>query len=597
MTMERLIAGLLALAVLIAAIRLILWHRSAPGASALRLIALLLPQPLCATLLFLTLYPPPVAGGSASLRIATAGASRLAVRQGGGLVALPEAGTLQGAEAAPDLATALRRHPGARQVSLLGEGLPPRDIDAARGVQVSYDPPAPPTGLVSLTPPPAAAPGEAFTVGGQIAGLPGASIALIDPAGRITDSGVPDRQGRFRLTGTARAAGNSLFTLRIMSGKRLAAQAAVPLTVRDVKPPRLLLLAGAPGPEVKYLRRWATDAGFDVTSRISVGGGVLLGDAPISIDTATLRRFDAVLIDDRSWAGLGGQRNALLAAVRDGLGLILRAGGPLDGTTRAQWRGLGFALSGNNVAAPLALPKPPAAAMARTRQGIASADMPDDMRLPADFIPDVSRLALSPAGDQAVTLLRDASGTPLAAWHAAGLGRVALFTGLDSYALALTGHGALYDDWWRALLRAVVRPAPGSASLPGISWAGERLILCGIGGDAQVERPDGAGAALQQVGACAAFWPATAGWHRLHDKGAATPFYVQPADALPAMRAARNRDATLMLRSTAPRDGGISLPTPGPAWPFALAWLIASALLWWFERSRLGRDQPTRSTM
>ena len=58
----------------------------------------------------------------------------------------------------------------------------------------------------------------------------------------------------------------------------------------------------------------------------------------------------------------------------------------------------------------LALPKPPAAAMARTRQGIASADMPDDMRLPADFIPDVSRLALSPAGDQAVTLLRDASG-------------------------------------------------------------------------------------------------------------------------------------------------------------------------------------------
>ena len=104
----------------------------------------------------------------------------------------------------------------------------------------------------------------------------------------------------------------------------------------------LLLLAGAPGPEVKYLRRWATDADFDVTSRISVGGGVLLGDAPISIDTATLRRFDAVLIDDRSWAGLGGQRNALLAAVRDGLGLILRAGGPVSKGAGgpARWREL-----------------------------------------------------------------------------------------------------------------------------------------------------------------------------------------------------------------------------------------------------------------
>mgnify|MGYP003724357053 CR=1 FL=1 len=63
------------------------------------------------------------------------------------------------------------------------------------------------------------------------------------------------------------------------------------------------------------------------------------------------------------------------------------------------------------------------------------------------------------------------------------------------------------------------------------------------------------------------------------------------------MRAARNRDATLMLRSTAPHNTGISLATPGPAWITALAWLIASALLWWFERSRLGRDQPTRSTM
>jgi Trk K+ transport system NAD-binding subunit len=43
---------------------------------------------------------------------------------------------------------------------------------------------------------------------------------------------------------------------------------------RSRAPLALLIMAGAPGPEVKYLRRWATDAGFAVTTRMSAGGGI-----------------------------------------------------------------------------------------------------------------------------------------------------------------------------------------------------------------------------------------------------------------------------------------------------------------------------------
>ncbi|NWK96640.1 hypothetical protein DM806_13410 [Sphingobium lactosutens] len=583
------VAALLILAILLAAIRLIIWHRAAgEQASPLRLTLLLLLQPICAGLLLLGLFPPATIGGSGTLRIATAGTPRLAAG-GTPLIILPEAGTIPG-EAAPDLATALRRHPAANRIEIIGRGLTPRDLDAARSVAVRFAPPQPPKGLTDLAPPVPTAPGASFTAGATLAGLPHATVELLDPAGRITDSATPDPDGHVRLTGTSRTTGTADFTLRVRDGNRTIEQAGVPVVTQDSARPRLLILAGAPGPEVKYLRRWATDAGFAVSTQMSAGGGIQLGDAPVSIDGATLRRFDAVLVDDRSWAALGGGRGALLGAVRDGLGLILRASGPLDGATRGQWQALGFTLKGGNDLAPLALPKPPVVAIARTRQGITDADRPDDMALPDEMLPEVTRLAAAPAGHDTVTLLQDAGGTTLAAWRALGMGRIALFTGVDSYALTLTGHQPLYDQWWRSLLGAVGRPAPAPAHIDGIHWAGERMTLCGLTGDAQAIRPDGSPARLIPVNGCAAFWPANAGWHILRGKDGITPFHVQPAGALPAVRAARDRAATLMLRGDAPATAQ-GEPRPGPSWPWLLGWLLASALLWGLERSRIGRCQ------
>jgi hypothetical protein len=599
MTPKLILALILTAAVLAAWIRLVLWRRGAPASPLWRFVVLMGLQPVWAALLFLGLFPPglPVAGGT--LTVLTANAPRTAAASGGQIVALPEA-SVPGVARAPDLGTSLRRYPDVRRIRILGDGLTARDRDATAGLAVDFTPSAPRPGLVSLTPPARVAPGMRFQTGGQVAGLPGAVVELVDPAGRVTDSQTVDADGRFTVSGTARAAGLVTFALRVKEpGGKVVEQADVPVRIDTEAKPRLLILAGAPGPEVKYLRRWATDAGFTVNTQMSAGGGIQLGDPAIALNPATLRQFDVAVIDDRSWPGA---RPAVLAAVRDGLGLVLRTSGPLDGGARASWRSLGFALNGPDALSPIALPPGTDAAIARTRSGIAGVDAPDDAEMGEPVIPELSRLAVIPGGADAVPLIKDAGGSTLSAWRAVGLGRVAVFTGIDSYGLTLTGHSALYGDWWSGMLATVARPSAGAPVVTGPAWVGDRLSLCNLTTNARVQSPDGAVTTLipdPAAGGCAGLWPAASGWHLLRTTGAnnaeqVSPIYVQPADRLPGVKAARDRDATMMLgRATATAaTTGEGRTVPGPSWPWLLAWLLVGAGLWGFERSNLGRAVP-----
>lgn len=613
MTPKLILAVVLTCAVLAAWVRLVLWRRSASREAAgapWRVVVLFLLQPVWAALLFFCLFPPGVRVASGTLIVATAGApSNAILSPGARVIALPEAPVLTGAELAPDLGTALRRHPEVRRITVVGGGLTARDRDAAQGLAIAFEPPPPPTGLVSLSAPSQVAPGAGFEVGGQVSGLAGATVELIDPAGRVTDVQLAADDGRFILTGTARSPGLTTFGLRVRAkGRRVVEQADVPVRVEAQPGPRLLILAGAPGPEVKYLRRWATDAGFAVTVWASAGGGVDLGDAAVAINAATLRGFDAAIIDDRSWAGLGAQRGEVMAAVRGGLGLVLRSGGPGDGAA-GQWRALGFAVSGGETLTPIALPQATDADVERTRRGVPPPDALADLDIDDEFLPEISRLAATPGGDGTVPLLHDAGGTTLSSWRAVGRGRVAVFTGVDSFGLSLTGRNALYGDWWGGMLSAVARPVGAvTPAFSGPAWVGDRVVLCGLSGDARVEGPDGGEVTVRAgsgAAGCAGFWPEASGWHLLHvstpgEDEQVRPFFVQPADRLTGVRAARDRDETLMLSGTAPAPRNAAVQGPeisGSPWPWFFAWLVVSAILWGLERSGLGRPSAPRQTV
>lgn len=614
-----LLAGLLILAVVLACTRLLWWQHKAPiesRARGWRMTLLLAMQPICATLLYFTMLPPTLPTEAGTLVVATAQATstQLVQQPGDSLIALPEAPALAGVDRAPDLATALRRHPGTQRLRIVGAGLEARDREAVRGMPLSFQPLALPRGLIRLNSPTRVAPGAAFMVGGQANGMESGWVELIDPAGQRTDISALTNAGDFTLQGSARVPGLALFTLRLRDAQRkLLEEVEVPVWTAADPAPRLLLLAGAPSPEVKYLRRWANDAGLTLHTQISVGGGVELGDAPIALNAANLQRFDLVILDDRSWAALGAnQRAALLAAVRGGLGVLLRVTGPLPESTRRQWQALGLSVSSGTDSAPVQLAvKDGDEEALRTRRGAGTRDAMPIAEGDASDPTDLTRRNVQINATDVTPLLRDDKDNLLASWRAEGRGRIAVWTLTDSFRLTLTGQASRYSELWSEALATLARPQAGST--PRIDpqpREQRRMVLCGLGNQPRIVAPDGKSATLlpdpvTSTSRCAAYWPQQSGWHQLLYTDAVVegnaeaeesrwPFFVYAANAAPGLHAAELRDATLQLVGTS-RDtvAGPKTSNPpgrrGPSWPWFLAWLTSAALLWWLERARVGK--------
>ena len=574
MSPERIAAVLLVVGVALAWIRLALWQRRAPSRRGpWRVVALVILQPAVAATLYLTLFGLTAARGTGTLVIATEGAPRL-IPLGAAetLVTLPEAHT-SGATLEPDLGTALRHHPGTQAIRIVGSGLTARDRAAATGITVRYDAPAGPQGLVGLTLPSPTAPGERFAISAQIVG--GGTATLIDPAGRVVDTAKPATDGSVILHGTARVPGEALFTLRLGDGE----QATVPVVTTAATLTRALIVAGAPNPEVKFLRRWAADAGLAPQAQVAVGAGVSLGDPAAAITPAVLARTDVAIVDDRIWASASA-RATLSQAVRDGMGLIVRLTGPVP----RGWQALGVTAGGSAQLAALRLPPAaPSDAALAARRGPGTRDVPASIAAKVDEMPEITRVATTLSG---VPLLRDARGSTYAAWRNAGRGRVAVVTLIDSFALVTSGSGDAHAELWSTLASTVGRGKPaGAARIEALPRVGERVAICEAGDRSVVTAPDGANTPLvpdPAAAGCAGYWPQAPGWHRLGTQ----PFYVQPAAALPHQRAAIRRDATMTLVGERAGAATPSPVTPQPSWRWFLAFLATAGLLWWLERRR-----------
>lgn len=602
-----LVAALLLVAVIVAAARLLYrqWRAEpAQRSRSWRIAALLLAQPACAALLYFALVPPSLPGEAGTLVVATAGTTpaQLGAGRGGeAFVALPEAPALNEVERVPDLATALRRHPGTRRVRVAGAGLEARDRDAMRGLTVEFSPLPLPRGLIELQPPRQVVAGADFVVGGRANDLPGGFAELLDPGRRRVDRVALPGDGRFTLTASPRVAGTAGFVVRLRDAKQAVVEdVELPLQAIAATPPRVLLLAGAPGPEIKYLRRWARDAGLGLQTQMAVGGGMLLGDAPVAINAANLGRFDLVILDERAWSALGdGQRAALTEAINNGLGALLRVTAALSPSERRRLQSLGFAVAagGDSITTTLAQAALDEDAI-RARLGPGTRDAPrlHDAALPD--VPTLTRRDLRIQSTDAVPMLRDAGGAWLGAWRAQGRGRIALWTLTDSYRLVLAGRDDLHGEIWSNALAATGRAqARNDLVIEGETRQRQRIALCGVAVGASVSAPDGSRTTLLRdpaTGArnCAAFWPRLAGWHQLLSGDRSLPFFVRAETVAAGLHAGAMRDATARLAA----DSAISEATPasvpghpGERWPWWLGWLLASAATWWLERSRYGR--------
>ena len=513
-----------------------------------------------------------------ALQVATLGTPRvegLAIEAGMHRIVLPETGDGIAGERMPDLATALRRYPMVRTLQVVGHGLERRDLAAARGLRVLAVPPRLPVGVTALWASPRVQAGQALQVHAAANAPAGVEAELLDPAGKRVDQQLLQGDGGIRLRTVAPAAGLATYTLRLRdaAGRELD---RMPVAVEVLAPgaTKIALRAGGPDPELKFLRRWAADHGATLQASIALGMGMQAGDPPLPLEAARLDGIDLLVLDDRSWNGLpGGQRAAVLGAVQRGMGLLLRPAAALAATG-----GLGI-----GVAPAPALQSRPALA------GVEPAQLP--------------RLQLPPlrlVNPQGVSVLRDERGQPLAGWRAHGRGRIGVWLPLDSFQLALSGHDALHARLWDTALQPLLRARlPRLPDLPGEARAGESTTLCGLANDPAVVAPDGTRTHLAIDPAtggrrCAAYWPQAGGWHHVVGAEGRYPFHVLAADAAPTLRLAALQRQTRSLSGATPAATSAAQATRpassrlGPWWLFAL-WLLASAALWWFERSPHGR--------
>ncbi|NIJ77587.1 hypothetical protein FHT08_002670 [Xanthomonas campestris] len=578
-----LVGSALLLLVMVSWFRLLRAHARQPRTRA-RLWLLLAAQPLLAGLLYPVLLPPPRAGSASELHVASAGTQADQVRPTAApWVALPEAPALPGVARVPDLATALRRAPGTTALVVHGSGLPARDRDGLRvPVRLALAPA--PTGLVAVSTPPPAAPGERIAISARVQGLPGARVELLDPAGQVVDTATADAAGQVQLRGLARAPGQVLFALRLRDAAGTEhSRVQVPVLIAAVPSARVLLLAGAPQPELKYLRRWASDAGMQVRSQIAVGPGMQLGEG-IALDAASLDTLDLLVIDQRRLVALGNaQRQGVRAAIGRGLGVLVRTDGPLDAAARAALGELGLAVTGGSTG--IAVPAP---------RALASPGAIDPAAAPADAtpLPPLQRRTLQPQQADAVIAARADDGSALGWWRPQGRGRIGIGLIEDSFALVLAGRGDLHAALWAQLFSAVARAGGSAPAAVQTGWSQHRMTLCGAAVDAGVTGPAGTPQALlidpaSGARACAAYWPTTAGWHRLQTGTEHRWLYVRAPGDAPALRTQQTRDATVAMAAIdTPATLHAPTPQPGTRWPWLLAWLTLAAALWWLERRR-----------
>ena len=579
----------------LALVRLILWWRAAKPETrgpAWRFPVLVGLNLAAAGLLYLTLAPPDVGLRSGRLVVLTAGATTEPVLAPGDIaVALPEGPAEGAAERVPDLATALRRHPEIRSVEVLGAGLTARDRQPLDRPLAFIAPPVSPRGLTRISLPRPVAPGGPFNVAGTVGALGTGTVELVDPGGAVVDRAPVATGGTFALAGAARAAGLALFDLRVKDAAgRMIERIEVPVEAREQPAPRVRVLAGAPGPETRFLRRWAEAAGIDLSVQLSLGAGVDLTAAPAPLTDQGLAETDLLVIDERRWELLSGaERAAVRAAVGGGMGLLLRPTGPLSDATRREWGELGAVVRGGENTRPLVLDDRTGTEGASTSSAVGDADE----SAPA---PELTRRDFTHSGADTVSLLTDADGVALASWRLYGAGRVGVWVVADSYALVLSGRSSRYGELWSRMFSTLGRPANvGAATLRGLARAGERATLCGVTEGSVLVVPDGRRSLLiidPRTGSaqCAAFWPTRPGWHTVSvAPDRESPVYVHPADATPSLIANEQGEATLDLAATSGRSGtgaAAARQSPGAPWPWFAGLLAALTGLWWLERHR-----------
>lgn len=499
----------------------------------------------------------------------------------------------------PDLGTLARTRTSLGALHVVGWG-PPADewADVARGTAqaaawrvVPHAAPVP-DGITTIEWSREIPLGASLEVRGRLAARTAGRWVHLDAPDGTSDSSRTDSAGAFRLAVKPRAAGRFLYALR-----DAASADTIGVAVTPARPPRLLVLEGAPGFETGALKRWLAERGGTLALRTTVSRDrhrfEFLNRERIPLERIgadALDGVDLVVADARALAALApSEREAIRRAVREhGLGVLLRADEEVlaGGAVPAPVRAFFVPARAERIAGldeRLVRPQWPSAGPAVTAARSAVAAEP---------------FLLQP-GFGATALLREVQGGVLAVAAARGAGRVGMTVVAEPSRWLRAGEPEAFAAYWSRLITELARPdsARWAVTTPATEppTVGRPVALALAGGDstafavieaaalapdtvALVGSPEGSGSRRT------VYWPRAAGWQRVSGGGAETWLHVRPGDAWPAARAA-TRLAALAARAADTADAEAAVTAASARAPLPLAWVYlvfvgAAAVLW-----------------
>ncbi|WP_105102679.1 hypothetical protein [Microbulbifer pacificus] len=414
-------------------------------------------------------------------------------------------------------------------------------------------------------------------------------LSLQNPFGGDADSALLSQENpHVILRAQPKLTGNWLYRVRIESDQVSSPREEVlPVTVRAVQSPRVLLWLARPGFESAALGRWLRQSGTptqvvtqlapELQRRETFNAQVLRETSLLGEDTP----FDLLILDSRLWPQLSPSERGQLTALSGEKSVLWL----VDDNSSA-----GFLEYARNRGMPLEKTERAAAAYPAVAQN--------------EEIPALQLVGYTPAqtgaGDRHI--LETRSGDTRALYWARvdpqqSLGFV-LFS--NSYRWQTAGHSSDFARLWKQILdhqlalRGEHAPLTTETPLP---LAAHRLQLCSpafgheppqlrlAAGEGTNPSPSAA-AGGYGTHRCHQYWPQRAGWYRIGESD--NDLYLFAEEAWPEWQTAMaRRDIVQMRRARLGPREPVTGKNPLPLTWITLALLALLALTWWRERPTL----------
>lgn len=494
-----------------------------------------------------------------------------------------------------NLAALRQRMPGLRRVHVLGQGLPSADLPGLGPVEVVAHVSAPKACFRMANWARSTEVGHSWTVEGYLENPAGKGPVWVRlrAAGAVRDSvQLPTGHGSFRLAFAPKAANRTVYQLEAgaagRGGLRVPSE-PLPLEVVPARPLRVLLLAGTPSFEFRFLKEYLGRKGHSVAVRIGLSRGLtqteFLNQPAAEVGRLTptlLSRTDIVLTDAASLAALSGaETTALQGALRNGQSGLVMLAEPTAALPRSLPARSDFRIE----------PQPTVAAQDPQKLQWPSASTTALAIVPATF-------RSSPALRTLVTTQRR---QPVAAARRIGLGQVVVTTIAETFPWVLQGQTVAYAAYWSHLLSAAAPPqAAGASIMPQAPWPrpdapvaiqttnlpdGPITIRAVGGNNTTVALRQDARVAEWAQGT---YWPSTDGWHQASQGKTTSWFYVFSKQHWQGPETQlRQQAAAAWMAQPRPASGTrIMAATSQPWsrwWGFGL-FLLGAGLLWLEEK-------------